>query len=219
MRSGVDYDERYDFANTSPAQQNHETSLVQNKTRFADAARIIKRIYPPGEHFAYKTLDTAVLGWLVERAVGTTAANYLTEKLWEPLGAEAPGFFIMDGPPGVGREFTGAGFNATARDFARFGLMMLGEGSANGHQILSPQWVREATRPATTPNPSNYGYQWWTVPNSPAYYALGLQGQYVYVDPRTHTVVVKLSYFPPANQKAGAETLAFMAAASAWSAK
>ena len=219
MRSGVEYDERYDFQNPSAAQLNHENSLVQNRTRFADAARAIKRIHPPGEVFAYKTLDTAVLGWLVERAVGTTFANYLTQKLWEPLGTEAQGFFIMDGPPGVGREFTGAGFNATARDFARFGLMMLGEGSANGHQILSPQWVREATRPTTTPNASNYGYQWWTVPNSPAYYALGLQGQYVYVDPATKTVVVKMSYFPPANQKAGQETLAFMAAASAWTAR
>ena len=60
-----------------------------------------------------------------------------------------------------------------------------------------------------------YGYQWWTVPDSDAYFALGLQGQFIYVDPATRTVVVKLSYFPPANEAATPEAVAFMAAA-AW---
>jgi CubicO group peptidase (beta-lactamase class C family) len=54
------------------------------------------------------------------------------------------------------------------------------------------------------------------MPGSDAYSAIGLQGQYVFVDPKTRTVVVKLSYFPPADQKASEETAAFLAAASAW---
>ena len=61
-----------------------------------------------------------------------------------------------------------------------------------------------------------YGYQWWTVSNSDAYFAMGLQGQFIYIDPTTRTVVVKLSYFPPANAKSTPEAIAFMAAASAW---
>jgi CubicO group peptidase (beta-lactamase class C family) len=216
MRSGVDYEERYDFGNPGTAARNHEYALVQNVVRFADAARTIKRIHPPGELWQYKTLDTAVLGWLLERVSGgSTVASYMSQRLWEPLGAEADGFFIMDGPPGLGREFNGAGFNATLRDFARIGLMMLDEGKANGHQVVSPEWVRESTRPTGGPGPG-YGYQWWTVAGSHAYQALGLQGQFIYVDPDTRTVIVKLSYFPPEDQATGDEVEEFFAAASAW---
>ncbi len=59
MRSGVDYEERYDFGNPGTAARNHEYALVQNAVRFADAARTIKRKNPPGEVWQYKTLDTA----------------------------------------------------------------------------------------------------------------------------------------------------------------
>jgi CubicO group peptidase (beta-lactamase class C family) len=62
-----------------------------------------------------------------------------------------------------------------------------------------------------------YGYQWWTMGNSEAFSAIGLQGQYIYIDTDTQTVIVKLSYFPPGDNSAqDGETLAFMAAASRW---
>lgn len=218
MRSGVDYQERYDFENPGDAARNHIDALVKNAARFADAARAIERIHPPGTVFQYKTLDTAVLGWLIERVSGQTVAAYTARRLWEPLGAESDGFYIMDGQPGVGREFSGAGFNATLRDFARFGLMMLNGGMANGRRIVSADWVARSTRSAIEEDPQRggYGYQWWTMGSSDAYAAQGLQGQYVYVDPATRTVVVKLSYFPPGDQAASEETAAFLSAASAW---
>ncbi|MBN1239694.1 MAG: serine hydrolase [Gammaproteobacteria bacterium] len=219
MRSGVDYEERYDFENPGVAAGNHIAALVRNTARFADAARTLPRIHAPGEHFQYKTIDTAVLGWLVERAVGSSVAAYTAECLWEPLGAEADGYYIMDGQPGVGREFSGAGFNATLRDYGRFGQMMLDDGVANGRRIVSEDWVRQSTRPSGGEDArrGGYGLQWWTIGGSDAYAAIGLQGQYVYVDPATRTVVVKLSYFPPGDNSAlDGETFAFMAAASAW---
>lgn len=215
MRSGVDYEERYDFEHPGDAARNHERSLVQNVTRFADAARTIRRLHPPGAVFQYKTLDTAVLGWLLERVSGgSTIAAYAAQRLWEPLGAERDGFFIMDGPPGVGREFNGAGFNATLRDWARVGQMMLQDGQANGRQIVAADWVRLSTTASGADGPG-YGLQWW-VPNDHAFQALGLQGQYVFVDRATRTVVVKLSYFPPGETPAADETAAFLAAVSAW---
>lgn len=217
MRSGVDYEERYDFEHPGVAAHNHETSLVENVTRFADAAKTIPTKAKPGTLFEYKTLDTAVLGWLVERVAGMNAASYLSSRIWEPLGAQADGFYIMDGPPGVGREFTGAGYNATLRDYGRLGQMVLNGGMANGHRILPEAWVREATHPSSVePGRGGYGYQWWTVANSNAFYALGLQGQYIYVDPDTQTVIVKLSYFKPEDPTPYPEALAFMAAAAKW---
>jgi CubicO group peptidase (beta-lactamase class C family) len=222
MRSGVDYEERYDFANPGRAASNHIAALVRNTARFADVARTLPRIHPPGEVFQYKTIDTAVLGWLVERATDESVAAYTEQCVWEPLGAEADGFYIMDGAPGVGREFSGAGFNATLRDFARFGQMVLAGGIANGNRIVSEDWIRQSTQPTSAENPGRggYGLQWWTMGGSDAFAAIGLQGQYIYIDPATRTVIVKLSYFPPGDNSAlDAETQAFMAAASAWHAE
>ena len=216
MKSGVDYEERYDGA-PGLATDNHEYALVQNVRRFADVARTLKRAHKPGETFAYKTIDTAVLGWLVERVTDRPAAEYMTQKIWEPLGAEANGFFIMDGPPGVGREFTGAGFNATLRDYARFGQMILDGGVANGHRIVSPKWIAQATKPAGAERvQGGYGYQWWTVKDSDAFFALGLEGQFIFIDPPSRTVIVKLSYFTPADQSLYAQSLAYMSAIAAW---
>ena len=61
-----------------------------------------------------------------------------------------------------------------------------------------------------------YQYQWWTLVGTQAYMALGLQGQHIYVDPATETVVVKLSYFPIDNFDVQLETFDFLRAVSAW---
>ncbi|WP_174827300.1 hypothetical protein [Sphingobium xenophagum] len=84
--------------------------------------------------------------------------------------------------------------------------------------VVSQQWVKAGQMPADEREgpEGGYGYQWWTMANSPAYSAIGLQGQYVYIDPASRTVVVKLSYFPSICGQAKQETLAFLAAASAW---
>lgn len=219
MRSGVDYDESYDFHTMSPASRNHIEALIKNVVRFVDVAKTIARKSPPGEVFAYKTIDTAVLGLLLERVSGTNISNYMAEKLWEPLGAEQDGFFIMDGEPGVGREFSGAGFNASLRDFARIGQMILNKGRANGKQIVPEQWVLDSARPAGDESePIDYGYQWWTFSKTPAFSAIGLQGQFIFVDPSTNTVIVKLSYFPLDVDESllHEETVRFFMAASHW---
>lgn len=219
MRSGVDYEERYDFEKPGTAARNHVAALVKNVARFVDAARTVRRIHPPGEFFQYKTLDTAVLGWLIERVSGgSTVAAYTAQRLWEPLGAEQPGFYIMDGQPGVGREFSGAGFNATLRDYARIGQMMLNGGKANGNQIVSPEWVKESTASSGTSGSQRggYGLQWWLLGEQGGYSAIGLQGQFIYVDPKSKTVVVKISYFPPGDEVAAQETAVFLEAASNW---
>ncbi|HEY8568400.1 serine hydrolase [Microbulbifer sp.] len=220
MRSGVDYEESYEFDSPGIAARNHIQALVKNVVRFADAARDIKRAHAPGKVFQYKTIDTAVLGLLLERVSGgSNLASYMASRLWEPLGAEFDGFFIMDGEPGVGREFSGAGFNAALRDYARVGLMMLNGGKLNNQQIIPADWVKESTKPAGAEDgPMDYGYQWWTVSKTPAYSAIGLQGQFIFVDPSTNTVIVKLSYFPPNDKDDAAmrETFSFFEAASKW---
>ena len=204
MRSGADWDERYDFGKESPMRQLHEAAVVENRIRFVEPALTIKPAHRPGEVFNYSTVETGVLGWVLARAVDRPLPDYMAQRWWKPAGMQSYGFWISDGPPGVGRAINGMGFNAVLRDYARIGLMMLHGGMANGRRLVSPEWIAESTTPTGTEpvepgSTRGYQYQWWTLTDSDAYLALGLQGQYIYVDPSTQTVVVKLSYFPPGN--------------------
>jgi CubicO group peptidase (beta-lactamase class C family) len=236
MRSGVDYEERYDFGtNPSPAAKIFLNAIVANTERFADTAAKVGRKWVPGSHFNYSTLDTSVLGWVLERATKEPLSEYTSRVLWQPMGMESYGFWMADGPAGTGRELNGMGYNATLRDFARLGQMMLDQGRFNGKQILPAAWVQLASTitpnadadappvPASVTNPfarSGYGLQFWTLDDTGAYMALGLQGQFIYIHPATRTVIVKLSYFPPEgspeSDRALEETLAYFKTLVNW---
>ncbi|UYG03375.1 beta-lactamase family protein [Halomonas sp. LR3S48] len=215
MRSGVAWEEVYEFGGSTQLTEVHDNALVAYRYRWCDyAASSSERQYEPGERFNYSTLDTSVLGCVLEGAVGTTVANYMTEKLWQPAGMEFDAYWIMDGPEPVGNEFYGAGFNATLRDLGRFGLMMLDMGEANGVQVLSRDWVESATvsdpgyERISEDASIGYQYQWWTFPEREAYSAIGIYNQFVYIDPLSRTVIVKLSHTPDA-QGWEDDTLAF----------
>ncbi len=222
MRSGCNWDERYDFNKATPMSELHNGAIVENRIRFTSAALSLKSIHPPGSQFNYSTVETGVLGWVLERAVGKPIEDYMADRWWKKAGMQSYGFWIADGKPGVGRVVNGMGFNAVLRDYGRIGLMMLHNGKANSQRLLPQAWVREST----VPDKSNeliypgsnmgYQYQWWTLTDSDAYCAIGLQGQYIYVDPATKTVVIKLSYYPPGDTKAENETMVFFRAVSKW---
>ncbi|MBP3127152.1 serine hydrolase [Thalassospira sp. ER-Se-21-Dark] len=202
MRSGVEWQEIYQFGSDTQLTQVHDNSLVAYKYRWCDYAAndSVESQNKPGDVFNYATLDTSVLGCVLERAVGKTGAEYMSEKLWKPAGMENDAYWVMDGPEDVGREFFGAGLNATARDHARFGLMFLNKGQANGKQIVPADWIDEATipdegfEPTALGEPFGYQYQWWTIPGSDAYSAIGLFHQFIYVDPENNLVIVKASH-------------------------
>ena len=224
MRSGVDYEERYDFGATpSTAAKIFMNAIVKNHERFADTAPRLGRKWAPGSLFNYSTLDTSVLGWVLERATHQPLASFMTQNLWAPMGMESYGFWLADGAPGVGRELNGMGYNATLRDFARLGQMMLDQGRFNGHQIVSADWVRQSTTMVPYEDkslPGSYGFQWWKLDDTGAYTALGLQGQFIYVHPASHTVIVKLSFFPEegtlGSDAAMATTLAYFKTLTQW---
>ena len=203
MRSGVDYDERYDFgAHPSFAGKLHEQAIVLNKMRFASGALETKRANEPGSTFNYSTLDTMVMGWVLENATGEKLEDFTREKLWGPLGAQADAFWLADGPPGVGRALNGMGFNATLCDYGRLGLLMLQDGKRGDAQVIPASWMKQAAKMLPTGGGKasfpGYGYFIWQVDKEPgAYAAVGLAGQFIYVHPASDTVIVKLSYYPP----------------------
>lgn len=225
MRSGADIEERYDFgANPSLAAQIHEAAIIRNERRFADFAVGIGSRAEPGATFNYATLDTAVLGWVLEEATGQKIEALMESRIWQPMGAEFAGHFLADGPVGAnvgegGRALNGMGFNARLRDFARLGQLLLDSGMVGETRILPEGWVAQmsAMKPTGMPPGAGfpgYGLQTWQVDNEPgAFAAVGLAGQFIYVHPQTRTVIVKLSYYPPADTSGvDRDVLAYFAA-------
>ncbi|PZU61223.1 MAG: hypothetical protein DI547_02085 [Sphingobium sp.] len=223
MKTGVDRSDGDQLKAGSEGAARREQILVRNALPAVDEAFMIRRKAEPGKTFDYSTLNVTILGWVLEKATGQPITAFTSRHLWQPMGAEAPAYWMADGPGAKGRPLTGMGYNATMRDYARIGMMMLDQGRANGRQVVSRKWVSETTggpHPAIAPGASRgYQFLWWTVPGMPAYMADGLAGQYIYIDPPTRTVIVKLSYVPLTSRQTGEETSAFFRAACAWAAR
>ena len=157
-----------------------------------------------GEAFAYKTVNTDALGWVIARATGKSVGDNLQERIWRKLGAEQDAYFAIDT---VGTEFAGGGLNTGLRDLARFGEMMRNDGRFNGQQIVPKAVVddiRKAATRRTSPRPAtrllpgwSYRNMWWVSHNEHgAYSARGMHGQVVYIDPKAEMVIARYASFP-----------------------
>jgi hypothetical protein len=206
MASGVEWNEEsYSFSDLSiPLNRGWEYSIVQHRHRFVEGANELPRAFPPGEKFNYNTLETCILGWLIENATQRRMTEYFQDRLWQPAGMEFKASWMLDGPETIGREMAGGMLAASLRDYGRFGLLMSNGGRSNGKQIVAADWVAAATTAAGDAvayanlyegYASGYGYQWWLFPNG-HFEAQGIYGQLVYVAPEEGVVIVKLSYWP-----------------------
>jgi CubicO group peptidase (beta-lactamase class C family) len=146
-----------------------------------------------GNGWRYSEADVQMLGFVLEAAVGQSVSGYLAEKLWKPLGMESEALWSLDREGGTEKAF--CCISAHARDFARFGRLYLDAGRANGAQILRADWASRSVLPGIrTPDGYTHQHLWWTPPgNEGDFYAYGHNGQYLYVNPRAHTVIVKFS--------------------------
>ncbi len=150
---------------------------------------------PPGARFSYASAETQVLGLVLRAATGRPLAEYLSEKIWQPMGAEADASWNIDQG---GDEAAFIGVNATVRDYARLGMLLANDGALDGRQIIPAAWVRAATTPSAKqfePGQTNmlygYGYQTWILPGKERQFMLrGLRGQNVFVDPQSKLVLV-----------------------------
>ena len=154
----------------------------------------IKRSRPAGEKFVYASAETQVLGLVLRAATGRNLSDYLAEKIWQPMGAEADATWVIDGG---GYETGHMGLNATLRDWGRLGMLLANYGELDGRQIIPAAWVKAATHaesphlcPGVATFRNGYGYQTWLIDNEGKFALLGVRGQAVMVDPVTRTVVV-----------------------------
>ncbi|HWO89222.1 MAG TPA: serine hydrolase [Gemmatimonadales bacterium] len=148
----------------------------------------------PGRVFHYNNYHPLLLGLVLERTTGRPVAQYLEEKIWKPLGMEAPGSWSLDSERS-GFEKMESGINGRAIDFAKFGRLFLNQGNWNGVQIVPAEWVDESTRRDTTTDPApQYQYFWWVntkVTGRHHFYAAGKHGQYIYIVPEQNLIFVR----------------------------
>lgn len=161
---------------------------------------------PPGTLFRYKTGDNALLALALDRALGPmTITDYAQRRMWTPLGMQDDGEWTIDHADD-GLEKTWCCLAATARDFAKLGRLYLHGGNLDGEQLLSRAWIQQSAHVAQVPVSAwpeeytqsgwwNYGYQWWLAsPEAGDYFALGKDGQFLYVNPAKNLIVVRLGW-------------------------
>ena len=156
-----------------------------------------------GEIFEYRSIETDVLAHCMERVTQTGLAELVSKELWQPLGCEESASFTVDS---AGYALANGGFNATLRDYARFGQMLLEQGRVDDKQIVPARWIHDIHNanhqlfgePYTFSAPNGaYKNQFWIEDIAKkAFMARGVFGQLIYIDPGHDMVVVKLSSCP-----------------------
>jgi CubicO group peptidase (beta-lactamase class C family) len=169
----------------------------------------LKTVQPEGVHgqaFAYKTVNSDVLGWLIRRATGQSVGRYLSDKIWSRLGMEQDAYIAIDTE---GTEFAGGGLYTGTRDLARFGEMIRNGGRFNGQQVVPEAVVNDIRQGGDKANFAKAGYttlpggsyrnMWWVLHNADgAFAARGIHGQTVYIDPKAEMVIARYASFPMA---------------------
>jgi len=193
MSSGVQFSEAYDGKDDLTRfviARNTEGSIAalrQFQTREAEQ----------GSRFHYASSETMLLAVLLREVTGTTLSEYLTARLWQPMGAEADASWVKGSD---GTESAFGNFNATLRDYGRLGMLLANDGAVGGRQIVPKDYLLDATDwhrhpPAFQPRKATpyfgYGYQFWPFPGEKRRFALlGVYGQSIFVDPELKLVMV-----------------------------
>ena len=154
-----------------------------------------KMAFTPGSDAEYRSVDTQLLGMIIKKVTGERVADYFSENVWQKVGAQYPATWNVDRVGGTEKTF--CCFNATAIDYAKVGLAILNGGYSGSTQVISKNWLKRLKEPVVTLDHGwGYSAQVWH-PYPGVSMALGLYGQFIFVDPESRTVIVKLSDNPP----------------------
>lgn len=195
MASGIDFSEDDDMSRFS-----------MRTLMGTPAMKVISKYGMQEEPYTYRrylSINTEILGQIITNATGRSLAEYMEEKLWKKIGAAHDAYWTLSN----GTELAMGGLSVSLRDYARFARLYLNHGNYDGVQILDADWVRDSmdisaafSKPGANHDAYNaigYGYQWW-VPegNEDEFMAIGVYGQWIYVNPQRHVIIVKTSADP-----------------------
>lgn len=184
MTSGSNWDESYynPFGITARAYYGKDIEATMHK---------VSIINKPGETYIYQSGNTQLLGLCLKKAIKVPVAEYASEKLWVPLGAESAASWHTDSENGM--ELTYCCFNAITRDFARLGNMILHHGNSHQSKFIDSNFFSNATKPAKA---EWYGQSFWLghTGETPWFSLQGAHGQYIAIVPSKHLVIVRTGY-------------------------
>ncbi|MFC8040987.1 serine hydrolase domain-containing protein [Paenarthrobacter sp. NPDC057355] len=205
---------REDYLDPDSEVQSHDRSAGWRTRRDGDPAdtyAFLTTLTGPGNstgqapQFQYCSANTDVLAWIIERVTGLRYSDALSKYLWSKIGADRDATITVDA---AGFGFANGGVSCTARDLARVGQIMLDDGESPGGRVVSPDWVgailaggnqdamNDPSFTGTHPGGS-YTRQWWCTGNERGNVtAIGIHGQYLWLDPATNTVIAQLSTWP-----------------------
>jgi CubicO group peptidase (beta-lactamase class C family) len=155
-----------------------------------------------GNRFEYKSPNSDLLGWILERASGEGLAGLMSRYLWQPMGAEADACITVDRK---GNPRTAGGICVRPRDLLRFGELVRQRGHANGRQVIPASWIEDCSdggsleawergESAKEFPAGSYRNKWYQTGNKHrAMLAIGIHGQWIYIDPVNEVSLVKLS--------------------------
>jgi CubicO group peptidase (beta-lactamase class C family) len=149
---------------------------------------------PHGGRFHYVSPNTDLLAWVFERASGMRYAELVSERLWKPLGAEAPGYITVDR---IGGARAAGGKCLLARDLARVGMMMANGGQRDGKQVVPACWLEDIVQNGDPQawkdgdfynemgqRDIHYRSKWYVNQEAePLIFGVGIHGQFLFVDP------------------------------------
>ena len=205
MSSGVAWNEDY-----NDPKSDVSIASALNSLKLYDYLSSLGASSKPGSKFNYNTAETNLIGGLVRSAIGNNLSGYLEKKIWKPFGMEFDANWLLDYDYNL--ELGGCCISATLRDYARIGIFALNNGILkNEIKILPEKWMEQSTTPS--PNLEYYGYQWWLDGSDyNSFYADGIFGQFIWIDPDSKTIVVMHSArkYAGVNQYVAGHRLNFM---------
>jgi CubicO group peptidase (beta-lactamase class C family) len=215
MSSGVAFTENYDGSDDI-TRLSRDLFGEPGKDPVASVAQFNTRVAPPGSRWHYASSETEILGLVLRAAVKEPVADYLRDRIWQPIGTEADASWAIDR---TGQEVTYCCFNAVLRDYARLGRLLAYDGAWEGRQLIPRQWLLDATTvqpshaylaPGAATPYFGYGYQTWLFPGAQRRFALlGIRGQLILVDPASKLVMVHTAVRKkPSEPASNAETIA-----------
>lgn len=163
-----------------------------------------------GEIFHYQTPKTDVVNWVTNRVNGQSFQDAMHDQLWSKLGTEGETYVLLDKNATL---VAGGGLNATPHNLARFAIMMISDGKFNGRQVVHPETIEKLSNggdiKAFDQGPDSdgvvfpkgewsYRAQWWVkhTPGMEAFMAIGIHGQWIYLDVNRGIGIVKQSSQP-----------------------
>ena len=177
---------------------------------FYEYLRTLRKEGAHGAAFAYKTINTEVLCWVMKRVTGVALPQMLSERIWSQIGCEEDGYVTVDS---IGVAMGGAGLSASLRDLCRFGELMRCDGAWRGKQLIPAEVVADIRRGSDPAKFAMAGYtllpgysyrnMWWVSHNALGVFeGRGIHGQRLYIAPKAELVIARFCSHPVASSAA-----------------